>query len=506
MIFKILNRWGDYPPSTRNQVILTWDNWNDFQFYTSFGIFYIDEDSKKHELSGIKIGFIGQSVKQRVYSIGHSFDRLESPYFSLGTSEEYYEKLNLLPDDIRDEILSGLRDLAKDTELFYEVINEPVVAKSLLRDLSISTVTGQFKRMTEGGAKLTDYHFKFNYAGFATTHPVELTFDVSPESQPPTNIHVIIGRNGVGKTYLINSMIDALVIDGKKQTGGGDFDFVGYNSESGDSFANLISISFSAFDEVEPKSKSTKFMGNISYSYIGLKNTEATNLRRSSIKDPSLLADEFLNSLRACRSRLLSKRWLQAVSTLESDPNFFEAGIRSLIDEVSPRRSADVLNVFRRLSSGHKIVLYSITSLIEKLQERSLVIMDEPEAHLHPPLLSAFIRSVSDLLIMTNGVAIVATHSPVILQEVPRSCVWKLRRSGPVMVGERLARESFGENVGTLTNEIFGLEVTDSGFYKMLNKIMKLQNFDYESVIREFGGQLGMEARSILMAEIANRE
>lgn len=48
------------------------------------------------------------------------------------------------------------------------------------------------------------------------------------------------------------------------------------------------------------------------------------------------------------------------------------------------------------------------------------MLIDEPEGHLHPPLLSAFVRALSELLVNRNGVAIIATHSPVVLQEVPR--------------------------------------------------------------------------------------
>lgn len=113
--------------------------------------------------------------------------------------------------------------------------------------------------------------------------------------------------------------------------------------------------------------------------------------------------------------------------------------------------------LFGRLSSGHKIVLLTITRLVETVEERSLVLIDEPETHLHPPLLSAFVRSLSGLLINRNGVAIIATHSPVVLQEVPRSCVWKVRRSGRVTEVERPEIETFGENVGILTREVFGL-------------------------------------------------
>ncbi|PJN92440.1 hypothetical protein CNY89_29680, partial [Amaricoccus sp. HAR-UPW-R2A-40] len=75
----------------------------------------------------------------------------------------------------------------------------------------------------------------------------------------------------------------------------------------------------------------------------------------------------------------------------------------------------------KKMSSGHAIIILTLTQLVAQVQEKSLVLMDEPESHLHPPLLSAFIRSLSRLLHRQNGVAIIATHSPVVLQEIPRS-------------------------------------------------------------------------------------
>ncbi len=154
-------------------------------------------------------------------------------------------------------------------------------------------------------------------------------------------------------------------------------------------------------------------------------------------------------------------------------------------------------NIFNKLSSGHKIVLLTITKLVETLEEKSLVLLDEPEAYLHPPLLSAFIRALSELLIKRNAVAIIGTHSPVVLQEVPSSCVWKIRRQGAFAKAERLEIESFGENVGVLTQEIFGLEVTEAGFHTLLNKIADKAD-SYEQAIEILDNQLGMEGRAIL--------
>jgi predicted ATP-dependent endonuclease of OLD family len=149
-------------------------------------------------------------------------------------------------------------------------------------------------------------------------------------------------------------------------------------------------------------------------------------------------------------------------------------------------------------------VLLTITRLVESVEERSLVLLDEPEAHLHPPLLAAFIRALSDLLINRNGVAVIATHSPVVLQEVPQQCAWKLRRSGLTLVAERPEIETFGENVGVLTREVFGLEVTRSGFHKMIEDAIEA-GADYADIQQRFGGQLGAEAQTIARALIAAR-
>jgi hypothetical protein len=130
-------------------------------------------------------------------------------------------------------------------------------------------------------------------------------------------------------------------------------------------------------------------------------------------------------------------------------------------------------------------------------------LLDEPEGHLHPPLLSAFVRALSDLLVTRNGVAIISTHSPVVLQEVPKSCVWLLWRSGREARAARPEVETFGENVGILTREVFGLEVTNSGFHQLLKAAVGEPGANYESVLGKFGGQLGAEGQAIVRSLLA---
>lgn len=509
MDFTITNRYGNYPTDARNHVFLKWDNWNDYNYYTSFGIFYIDNNGKKHNLGAINIGFKGQEKNDHVYEVGYNFTYIGDEFFSMGSSFEYYKELNVLDPEVKEAILDGLNDIAKHKDIFDAVQYEPVVQTSFFRSINASTVTGQFRRIVMGGVMLTPYSFSFIQPGYTPgAGPLKLDFDVEPDSLPPTNIHVVIGRNGVGKTYLINNMIDSLLTDEFRPEDPGEFAFhydAGWDEEP-ETFANLIFVSFSAFDETELIPRYCEFINDIKYSYIGLRQRPEENETGQKIKDPSMLPKEFLDSLELCRASGLKERWLKAVSSLQSDPNFAQAGITELIElDDSKRSKAIILKLYRRLSSGHKIVLLTLTKLIEKLQERSLVIMDEPEAHLHPPLLSAFIRAVSDLLISTNGIAIIATHSPVILQEVPKNCAWRLSRKGPFTSAERPQRETFGENVGILTNDVFRLEVTDSGFYKMLARIIEEKGYDYDEVLAAFDNQLGMEARSIVMATVNSR-
>lgn len=72
------------------------------------------------------------------------------------------------------------------------------------------------------------------------------------------------------------------------------------------------------------------------------------------------------------------------------------------------------------------------------------------------------------------------------------------------MAVSRPETETFGENVGTLTREVFGLEVTDTGFYRMVREKAERAT-RYSAVSAEFDDQLGGEAMALLRAYFAVR-
>ncbi len=508
--FKVLPSNASLPSSAKSKAILLTDEWNDwYKYKTQYTLFVFDEDGAKHTIGSVKIGQFGMKEGQLRPDLPEEFDDLGTEFFSLGQDDSYYENLNSLGPRLREQILLGLRDVALDLGHFERALEEKVTGVSLLRYVTQGAVRGQFNRMAKGGARLSRYEFTYKGPNLPKSDraPVSLEFIVEPESSPPTNIHVLIGRNGVGKTRLLNNMTRALVMENADPSEVGHFESSDENLFEDNIFAGLVSVTFSAFDPFEPlPSRQDKSKG-IQYAYIGLKRIgKATDGKPLAPKSPESLSREFGQSVLICRQGARVGRWRHALEMLEADPIFREAGVTELASEDLEEADLKVLarKLFERLSSGHKIVLLTITRLVETVEERTLVLLDEPEAHLHPPLLSAFVRALSDLLMNRNGVAIIATHSPVVLQEVPKSCAWKVRRSGSRVDADRPEIETFGENVGILTREIFGLEVTQSGFHKLLQDAVN-RDRDYDEIVRQFGGELGGEAKAIIRALIEAR-
>lgn len=491
--------------SQKNIMFLIEDRWDDwFRYETMYDLGYVDEYGEYKYIGKIKIAEIEMESDQRRPNIPNEFELLDKRFYSLGQSDYYYENLNRLGEKLRKEILQNLNDIALDTDLFEEVRDFAVTRSSLLRDVSATTVLGQYNRIANGGVRLTEYNFEFISPKDekALSDPMELSFSVVPESNPPTNIHVVIGRNGVGKTRLIKNMIKSLIYS-ETDENTGEF-LVGRRKEK--PFANVICVAFSAFDEfssIFPKEVKVDIDKSIPFINIGLPlyyepdNSDQINDRLSQ------LAISFVKSANICIHGAKYDMWSSAIFNLESDPIFKDAEIRNLKYDTGDEFKKNAFKLFDKLSSGHKIILLTITKLVEVVEEKSLIILDEPEGHLHPPLLSAFVRALSELLIDRNGVAIIATHSPVVLQEVPKNCVWKLRRSGREAIAERLEIESFGENLGSLTREVFGYEVTHSGFHKMIREAAEKYK-SYDRVVDYFNNELGMEAKAILRALIAD--
>jgi ABC-type transport system involved in cytochrome c biogenesis ATPase subunit len=502
---QVVERWKK-PSEGRCLGVLLYDNWNDYAYRTTFSLTVFDESGKEHEIGGVKIASAGMDnsapVTDRSYSVSlpsSPFEKLGSQYFSLGMSEEYYGNLGKLSTSLKEAILVALRDMAFDENIWEKFRSEDVTRISLLRGTSENTVKDQYRRILGGGAVLTEFRFQFKVPTPVDGETYDIEFRVDPYShEPPTNVHAIIGRNGCGKTFLLRHISESMIKASSP--------FRWEKREDADereSISGMVFVSFSPFDrlhtEIFPGTDTMPFpVSRVSLHERG-SNTEVH------VKTPDELIEEIVKSVSECAVLDRYERWQKIVGILHSDPGFADhnfAGLELL--ERRKIRKKRLSELCEGLSSGHKIVLLTLSRLVQSTSEKSLVLIDEPETHLHPPLLSSFVRAVSEIMLDRNGVAIFATHSPVVLQEVAQKCVWKLERFGSTIVAHRPEIETFGENIGVLTREVFGYEVAKSGFHQLLLRAVK-ECDSFEGVLQRFKNQLGGEAQAIVRGHMARK-
>lgn len=514
LTFRVLNVHDDTCPKVPGQVFLSPGKWDDFSFKTSFNVALVDFAGNLIDLGTTKIGRVGQAKGWTKAELPEEFSVLPEGFFSLGQDVHYYKMVHVdLDSETRNALLVGMRDVVHDESILESALGEKVFIESLTRDVGLTTARNQFRRVLEGRAELTNFDFAYFQAAGEKSAPVKLDFRVVAGAMPSTNVHVLIGRNGVGKTTILNNMIRALMgqVEEIDESARG---FLGGEVASNRTqlapnyFSSVIAVSFSAFDPFLPPEDRADRSKGPAFFYVGMKNIRSgkSGVAQLPPKTSGDLVSDFAASFKSCLSQPAKKeRWHRAISRLESDSNFAEMNLVDLLNLENGEATRAAASLASRMSSGHAIVLLTITKLVNTVEEKSLVLLDEPESHLHPPLLSAFTRALAELLHDRNGVAIVATHSPVVLQEVPRSCVWKLTRTRAQGRADRPERETFGENVGVLTREVFGLEVSKSGFHEMLQCAVDTGG-SFDSILSHYGGHLGTEARAILITLIAARD
>ncbi|WP_195520247.1 AAA family ATPase [Streptococcus salivarius] len=509
-----------------------WDDW--FVYQTKYIAKYFRSPNESYPLGTVKIAEI--NMPRRSPNLPEHFEKLDDNFYSLGTDSMYYnEILERFPDEvIRNNIYKSLKDVAFDNLILEKVKDKIEFRKSLARDIKYSTITEIFRKLAIGDSITTPYSFKYIINEDSELDTDEMEFKVNfSETGLPTNVHAIVGRNGVGKSQLLINFLNSI--------NNSDENRLTFNDESNntlidpkDFFTKIISMNFSIFDN--KKGELPANYDTIGMSYIPIKhntslekiykekfggeyrkyyNTRIDKLKFTNEKgekiDPCNETNKwtavFMDSLLTCFENKPTL-WGEILQILETDPVFKEHDCKGLYLNYTSQENDDFMrqsyNFFSKLSSGHKIVMLSLTKIVELVDKKVLVIIDEPELYLHPPLLSSYIRCLSELMTRRNGVVILATHSPVILQEVPCSCIYKLSRKEGIYSARRVTTNTFGESISILMDEVFGLEATESGFYNYIKNVSDSSD-NLEDVMGKYGSQLGTLGYDLLITRLFNK-
>jgi hypothetical protein len=145
-----------------------------------------------------------------------------------------------------------------------------------------------------------------------------------------------------------------------------------------------------------------------------------------------------------------------------------------------------------------------IASLVAYATRKSLVLFDEPETHLHPPLAAALMHAVRIVLEEKNAFAIVTTHSPVVLQETLARHVRIVRRIGDSFEVIMPSMETFGENIGILTYDTFGLTAAATDFHQVLDLLIQAFS-SVEEINALFTPRLSGQALAYVLAGMARK-
>ena len=109
------------------------------------------------------------------------------------------------------------------------------------------------------------------------------------------------------------------------------------------------------------------------------------------------------------------------------------------------------------LSSGEISFVRFAAQASLHVENGSLLLLDEPETHLHPNFISQFVSLLNSLLVQTGSAAIIATHSAYFVREVFQEQVSVLRTDKENFVTvERPMLRTFGADVGAISYFVFG--------------------------------------------------
>lgn len=505
--------------------------WNDYSFRTAFSLYILLKE--EFTLIGeVKILKKGQIDDGNFYLEDGEIETLNEDFCSIGQSLDYYERLSELKDEEKYIILNKLNDIVflYDENTYYEnnpFSKEDGYYKSLFRyigkddDILLMSKIILEKRYDS----LPQEGLIFSFQPNNWEDRIEINFkEYSPnflierKTLLPNNIACIIGSNGTGKSTFLSRLARIAYATKKDRM---EYPFGGNIEPIGLGFPRIISISYSAFDNftipgnnIDEKRQIINDMvsGKGRYFYCGLRdivNEELKELNEDQVvenilKSMQKLSTEFKNKLIRIREQnriILLKETLiifKKESSFEKILSIFE---RTQLDY---NQIEDIGELFLKWSTGHKIIMHIIVNLIAHIEHKTLVLLDEPENHLHPPLLSIFMHALRYILRKKKSYCLTATHSPVVLQETLSKDVYVLTQNENKVKVSKPNIQTFAEAIGTITSEVFELNSSISDYHKVLRAIS--QYAKYEEVLEAFEGEISTQGRAYLISYFAKKD
>lgn len=469
------------------------DGWNDYSIYSWFSLWYFS-DKEKDPIHFGEVKIIDRDNNNTFDSIPQNFDySLPDNFCSLGMDINYYKNLCQLSQFDRSKLLLCLRDIGIWSRIYEEFAEDSKVESSLLRDMASRQALSHAKFIHSGRPPEEAYSFTFNLSKIEKIDSnivwnVNLPFEASDWSR----LIGIIGNNGVGKTFLLRNLVRALYYKEKDKF-----------QDKLPLFDNLFVISSSKYDKY--RSDDGDIECNETFHITSLDNTTS---------------DELIEDLKGISHR---KKTIHSKAYVEVFHDLLKNCIGEQIDCLFSYRDEELANgtfyhqpyidtdklsdAYGLLSSGQRHILHMMTSLFSHIHMSSLVVIDEPEVHMHPKALIEFMDALQKTMVLFDSFAIIATHSPLIVREIITSNVYRMVRQdsdNPSIA--KVPFNTFGEDIALLYARIFHYDEDDSIFTRVISqRASKYRSADkLINFVENEMGEIGLNARMRII-EIFNR-
>lgn len=468
-----------------NTIFLATDSWDDYGFKTFFSVRIIENGDWK-EIGSIRILKYDTEITKNV--IPAEFNSLSNEFVSLGTNKEFYEALILNFGKIdAEKILLLLNDISIKNidDNPYFSISHRGIQNSLFRSSDARYLYEEVSNIYFKNEKTSDRAYQFTFR--LETDKDEYTpidVDFSKNEYLPNRFFALIGKNGVGKTRFLNQLSKSLY-DSSNPSNRNRFIIEGnYKIPS---YQKVIAISFSVFDQFfkgESKSKDEEEQTSIvetkkaNYTYIGLHKVDNT----------VFTANEIIEVNTSIFKQLLIKKRAKRFVELLNKSKILHEDIKF----------EDINDSFfiAHFSSGQKIFISMLCRLLAEIEDGSLVFFDEPELYLHPNAIASLMNIFNDILNEYQSYAILCTHSPILVQEIPSRYVRNLSLIEGSLIQTEVSIETFGANISDITKDVYNVSEHESLYKTTFKKLSK--NMDEEEIEKIFQDRLSLKARMFL--------
>ena len=445
-------------------VLNLFTRWNDFGITNNFFCFYFkNKDEPEVYIGKIKIISKNNSEHNCILEVPKSFEQLPEDFISIGCSHDYYKNLR---DYLREEcfqLCNDLRDVAINENLIKDFEKNYFWEHSIIRDYDSERMLRAAKDILNRRDFYLKHKFIYNYK-YTLGNDCYFNFNFDVTNQYfPRRLYTVIGKNGVGKTTLIRHLIH---------------DYI--NNES------------SSFNDSLPIFSLPILVTTSSLDLFHFTNEEKVKFKQCSFlkEDNTILSEqeqidliyknlEEINNI-DYEDNPVSNNALEVISKLVG---LNKEEIQIYKENNTKIDTKKITDIYKQSSSGVKSLLFIIISILTNIRKDSLLLIDEPELHLHPNLIALFIYTIYKLLDEFSSYAIITTHSPIVIREMKADDIYIMDRFNNECKIRKTKIETLGADLTEITDEVFKTKDIPLHFEEIIDD-MKEKNCTKEQIIK----------------------